>query len=72
LNTKGQFIPTDLGFFVNEWLQHNFPELINETYTASLENELDKISRGENNYYQFIKNFWEAFIQHFRKVLAAS
>ncbi|CAG8811092.1 10440_t:CDS:2, partial [Racocetra persica] len=34
---------------------------------TDLEGELDRISRGENNYYHFIKNFWETFIQHFRK-----
>lgn len=68
LNPKGQFVPTSLGFLVNEWLQTNFPTLINEKYTASLETELDKISSGENSYYQFIKGFWEKFNQHFQKV----
>ncbi|WNE40574.1 MAG: DNA topoisomerase 1 [Mycoplasmataceae bacterium] len=61
LNEKGQFIPTSLGNSVSNWLQANFASLINEDYTASLETELDKISQGENNYYDFIKNFWESF-----------
>jgi DNA topoisomerase IA len=38
-------------------LQENFASLINEGYTAGLETELDKISQGENNYYEFIKAF---------------
>ncbi|WNE40394.1 MAG: DNA topoisomerase 1 [Mycoplasmataceae bacterium] len=61
LNEKGQFIPTSLGISVSNWLQVNFSSLINEDYTASLETELDKISQGENNYYDFIKKFWESF-----------
>jgi DNA topoisomerase-1 len=61
LNEKGQFIPTSLGISVSNWLQTNFSSLINEDYTASLETELDKISQGENNYYDFIKNFWDNF-----------
>lgn len=68
LDKKGHFIPTQLGFLVNDWLQANFPTLINEKYTALLENELDKISHGKNSYYQFIKNFWNEFIQHFQKI----
>ena len=61
LNERGQFIPTSLGVSVNNWLQEDFSSLINEGYTAALENELDKISQGENNYYDFIKTFWEKF-----------
>ena len=72
LDKKGHFIPTELGFLVNSWLQTNFPALINEKYTALLEEELDKISQGENDYYHFIKNFWESFIDHFQKVTLTS
>ena len=68
LNEKGQFIPTPLGFSVNNWLQENFSSLINEGYTASLETELDKISQGENNYYDFIKTFWENFSFSLKKI----
>jgi DNA topoisomerase-1 len=57
LNKKGQFIPTALGSTVNQYLQQNFASLINENYTATLENELDQISQGQNSYYAFIKNF---------------
>jgi len=42
--------------------------LINEGYTASLETELDKISQGENNYYDFIKSFWENFSFSLEKI----
>jgi DNA topoisomerase I len=65
---KGHFVPTELGISVNKWLQENFNSLINEDYTASLENELDKISQGNNDYYQFIKNFWENFYHSLKKV----
>jgi len=65
---KGHFIPTELGISVNKWLQENFGSLINENYTASLEIELDKISQGNNDYYHFIKNFWENFFHSLKKV----
>jgi DNA topoisomerase I len=72
LDKKGHFVPTELGFSVNNWLQTNFSSLINEKYTASLEEDLDRISCGENDYYHFIKNFWEEFIHHFQKVALTS
>jgi len=65
---KGHFIPTELGISVNKWLQEKFGSLINENYTASLESELDKISQGNNDYYHFIKNFWENFSRSLKKV----
>jgi DNA topoisomerase I len=68
LNERGQFAPTPLGFLVNDWLQKNFPTLINEGYTAALEMELDKISQGENNYYTFIKSFWKEFQTSLKRI----
>jgi len=68
VNQKGQLIPTELGFLVNNWLQTNFPNLINEKYTAHLEKELDEISQGQNNYHDFIKNFWDKFYQEILKI----
>ena len=51
------FVPVQLGFKTNAFLQENFANLINEKYTADLEIELDKISRGEVSYFDFIQNF---------------
>lgn len=67
-NEKNHFVPTELGFTANEWLQNNFAFLINENYTANLETELDKISRGENSYLIFIQNFWNNFFPHYQKI----
>lgn len=65
---KGNFIPTDLGFKVNDWLQKYFSLLINENYTASLEDQLDKISQGENTYINFIKDFWNNFSPNYKRL----
>lgn len=65
---KGIFIPTELGFKVNDWLQEHFPSIINENYTALLEKDLDKISRGENTYISFISAFWNNFFPNYKKI----
>lgn len=60
-NEKKQFIPQPLGHKANDWLQKNFPAIINQKYTASLEDELDRISQGKNDYLNFIREFWKDF-----------
>jgi DNA topoisomerase-1 len=62
------FIPTELGKAVHDWLQKNFADLINEKYTASLEEELDRISQGENNYFNFIQSFWSNFFPYWQEI----
>jgi len=69
LDRKGFFYPTVLGTKVNHWLQDNFSSLINENYTAELERELDKISVGKNNYYNFISTFWNNFNDSLKKLV---
>ncbi len=43
-------MPTTLGRRVNNVLVKNFPEIINVDFTAGMENELDQIAQGENEY----------------------
>ncbi len=42
-----RFKPTPLGKMVNQMLQAGFADIINEGYTASLEQQLDRIEEGE-------------------------
>lgn len=66
LNERGQFVPNKLGYDVNDWLQEYFSTIINQEYTALLENELDRISNGKNTYFNFIRGFWEEFSKVFQ------
>ena len=45
-----QFIPTDLGFAVVEFLTTHFEKFINMKFTASMEEDLDHIAQGTNFY----------------------
>jgi len=67
---KECFIPTELGLKVNQWLQENFSFLINENYTASLEEDLDEISQGKESYFSFIKRFWDNFFPYYKTIEA--
>src|SRR5699024_3314551 len=45
LNNKS-FEPTELGILVNDVLQEYFKDIVNEEFTADLEEKLDKVSEG--------------------------
>ncbi|KDE41839.1 DNA topoisomerase I [Metamycoplasma hyosynoviae] len=57
--------PTAFGIAVLEKLIEGFPKTINEEYTASVEEELDKISEGNENYKEVLARFWHAFTNSF-------
>lgn len=53
--------PTKLGKEVNKILVKNFPDIINEGFTASMENELDQIASGEIDYVKVLNDFYQPF-----------
>lgn len=61
--TRGKkgFTPTELGFVVNDVLIKSFPQLINEEYTAKMEDSLDSIEEGTIEWHNFLKEFYGTF-----------
>jgi len=55
---KKRIIPTELGRDVSKILIANFPELFNVTFTAHMENELDKVAAGEDEYEEVLDSFY--------------
>ena len=64
---KGTFYPTTLGKLVNSLLTGSFGDLINETYTARMEEQLDAIAEGKLDWQQAIGTFWGAFTTDLEK-----
>ena len=56
-----RFVPTDLGKIVNRFLTGNFERYVDFGFTAAMEDELDNISRGEEDWVKVLERFWEAF-----------
>jgi DNA topoisomerase-1 len=50
-NEKGKLVVQQLGLIVMEFLDKNFNELFNYEYTKNMEDDLDKISKGEKIWY---------------------
>jgi DNA topoisomerase-1 len=56
-----RFVPTDLGKIVNRFLTTNFERYVDFGFTASMEDELDNISRGEEEWVPALERFWSEF-----------
>lgn len=54
-----KLVPTELGIMVNDILCENFSDIVNEEFTANMEDELDKISEGDYYWKELIRNFYK-------------
>jgi DNA topoisomerase I len=57
----GKFHPTHLGMLVARLLKESFNDIIDETYTARLEEELDEIAEGQMEWTTAMREFAEKF-----------
>jgi len=64
---KGRFRPTELGFLVTDLLVKNFPDVMDTTFTAQMENNLDRIERGEIGWTDILVRFYEPFEKDLQK-----
>lgn len=58
---EGKFKPTTLGMAVTEYLTKNFEKIMSLPFTADMEGELDEVAKGETNWKQMMRDFWQGF-----------
>lgn len=56
-----RFVPTELGQLVTEILREYFPRIIDVTFTAHLEEELDQVEEGEVYWKEVLREFFGPF-----------
>ncbi len=59
---------TELGMVVAKILVQNFPNVLNVKFTALMEEELETVASGKNNYVQVMDDFYHPFIKSLEKV----
>ena len=59
--TGGSLVPTALGRIVTEMLIEHFPEILDVKFTADMEEELDQIEDGNQEWVSVIRNFYTRF-----------
>jgi len=58
-----RFKPTDIGRIVNRFLTQHFNQYVDYEFTARLEDQLDAVSRGEEDWLPLMRGFWDPFKQ---------
>jgi DNA topoisomerase-1 len=56
-----RFKPTDVGRAVAKFLAGHFAKYVDYDFTAKLEDELDAVSRGEEDWIPLLEKFWKPF-----------
>ncbi|KJW12097.1 type I DNA topoisomerase [Levilactobacillus spicheri] len=56
-----RFEPTELGEIVDKIIKDYFPDIVNVGFTAGLEDELDGIEAGKQDWVKVIDNFYKPF-----------
>ena len=56
-----RFKPTDVGRAVAKFLSGHFAQYVDYDFTARLEDELDAVSRGEEDWVPLLEKFWKPF-----------
>jgi DNA topoisomerase-1 len=54
-------VPTLLGEKVNELLVNHFPQLVDISFTATMESELDEVEVGQKTWKEVVKDFYTPF-----------
>ena len=58
---KGKLVPTEVGIIVTDFLVNNFKNILNYNFTASVEQDFDKIANGEIEWTNILKDFYQPF-----------
>ena len=60
---KSKLKPTDIGIVVTEFLETNFPDVMDYGFTADVEKEFDFIAKGEKVWNEMISQFYDGFVK---------
>jgi DNA topoisomerase-1 len=66
---EGRLRPSDLGDLVTERLVMHFPRILDVDFTASMEESLDEIEDGKQDWVALLKQFYEPFHEEVRRAL---
>jgi DNA topoisomerase-1 len=65
---EGHFCPTPVGMAVTEFLEKNFPKIMDYEFTAGMEDNLDKVALKEEKWQAVIDDFYKPFAKNLKTV----
>jgi DNA topoisomerase-1 len=60
-NKERRFVPTEIGVNVTKMLTLHFPEIIDIKFTAKMENDLDDVAEGKEDWKEILRKFYNPF-----------
>lgn len=70
IREKKQLVPTELGFVVTQLMKDNFKDIVDVAFTAGMEEKLDLVKDGEQEWTDIIKDFYAPFEKTIEKAEA--
>lgn len=67
---KKQLVPTELGFIVTKLMEDSFADIVNVKFTADMENRLDTIEEGKEEWHKVISDFYAPFEKELERAFA--
>ena len=67
LDERRTLAPTELGFLVTDLLVDAFPDILNVKFTAGMEDVLDKVEEGKQDWQKAMKRFYSSFAKDLKK-----
>ncbi|MGM0439065.1 MAG: type I DNA topoisomerase [Patescibacteria group bacterium] len=64
---KKKLHATDVGIVVSNLLVNHFPDIVDLEFTAKMEEKLDKVADGKEDWKKMIKDFYEPFIKNVKE-----
>ena len=64
---KKRIHPTEIAFTVIELLEKHFDEIVDANFTSKMEEALDEIALGKENWQKVLKDFYEPFMEKIEK-----
>ncbi|MEN7546679.1 type I DNA topoisomerase [Rapidithrix thailandica] len=58
---KNKLFPTNIGMVVNDFLNKYFPNIVDYSFTAKVEEQFDQIAQGETIWNEMLKGFYKGF-----------
>ncbi len=66
-NKDRRFQPTETGELVNKVLVENFPEIVDIQFTAKMEEQLDAVAEGKENWRELLGDFYKPFSKELKE-----
>ncbi|MGD9128959.1 MAG: type I DNA topoisomerase [Candidatus Woesebacteria bacterium] len=67
--TEKKFFATSVGITVSDFLLKNFSDIMDYDFTAEMEEDLDRIARGEKEWKNIVKIFWRPLAKIIHQVV---